>query len=576
MPAFEGADEPDHLRYIEAIFKGENVHPIDPSDPRRYGIEVYQPPLYYHLAAFAARLFPVVFPDHLAINPAKNPNRPFLVHDYPGELFPFDPPRKTLRFFRTLSLLLGIVSLIIFARILRLTMPENSGGASIILLVAALWPNNLQMFSVVSNDALVYPLSLGLILAMLHILKADRPSWKHGLIVGVTLALGILSKMTVLLTAVALLPVLVFDLILDKRRGKLYLKMLPALLLPVLLLAGPFLISGIIWYGSPSREGLLEILSSNLVRPSPLSLSTAVSAMAKILPGRLLADLCWQHLTLPFLSLQFFVIWFFLNVLMAIRMAFARSGKLSREHLLHMILALSSFVLMFLGLYRISIHWIGMQFRHVWNLWPVTLLAPHFAIKDLKLLRRVNRERILSITFAGLMVILVPVNFLILYNYVLMYKPTDGASQPDLDYFTYGDYFPSPPCKPSANIDTTGLSEITAHKHFAERRDWKNALVHAPRALEKGVNKRQSRLMGVHALQPLRRPNETSEPLRKESDHSHEARLLEVDLLVDLGHLQDARQQIRQILPEVPTDVRVRLESILKKISTKPQENPSK
>ena len=49
MPAFEGADEPEHLRYIEAVYNGEKIHPIDRSDPRRYGIEVYQPPLYYHL-----------------------------------------------------------------------------------------------------------------------------------------------------------------------------------------------------------------------------------------------------------------------------------------------------------------------------------------------------------------------------------------------------------------------------------------------------------------------------------------------------------------------------------------------
>jgi hypothetical protein len=151
MPAFEGADEPEHLRFIEAVFDGEDIHPIHRDNPRRYGIEVYQPPLYYYIAAFAAKLFPVAFPKHLAINPEKNPNRPFLVHDIPGEVFPFDPPRKTLRFFRILSALFGIVGFVILAQILHVSMPRNPQGTNIVLLVAALWPNNLQMSSLVSN-----------------------------------------------------------------------------------------------------------------------------------------------------------------------------------------------------------------------------------------------------------------------------------------------------------------------------------------------------------------------------------------------------------------------------------------
>ncbi len=573
MPAFEGADEPDHLRYIEAIFEAKKIHPVDRSAPRRYGIEVYHPPLYYHIAALTARFFPVVFPDHLAINPDKNPNRPFLVHDDPGEIFPFDSPRKTLRLFRTLSLLFGIAAFVIFARILRLAMAENPQGTRILLLIAALWPNNLQIFSVASNDALVFMLSLGLILAVLNCIRADRPSWKQGLLVGTIFALALLTKMTILLTAAALFPVLVFDSILDRRRSKLYLKMLPAVLLPVLLLAGPFLISGIIWYGSPTREGLLKILTPSLVRPSPLSFDTTVSAMAKIFPGRFLADLCWQHLTLPFASLQFFVIWFFLNVLMGVRMAFVRSREQSREHALHMMLALSSFVFMFVGLYRISIHWTGMQLRHVWNLWPFTLLAMHFAMSGLKFLRRVNKERILSIIFAGLMLILVPVNFLILYNYILMYKPVEEVSSPDLDYVTFTDHYAQSSFKASAYVDTTGSSDIIAYRHFAQRHDWKNALFHACRAIEKGADERESRLMCARSLRLLGKPNKALDVLNKAVVDFPEAQLLEISLLIDIRRFHDAGERIRRLLPEAPPNVRVQLESMLKKISTKARDN---
>ena len=106
-PAFEGADEPEHLRYIEAVYTGERIHPVIPSSPRRHGIEVYQPPLYYHMAALVARVLPVAFPDYLPINPDKNPNFPYLVHDRPSDIFPYDICGRSLRLFRTISLLFG-------------------------------------------------------------------------------------------------------------------------------------------------------------------------------------------------------------------------------------------------------------------------------------------------------------------------------------------------------------------------------------------------------------------------------------------------------------------------------------
>jgi hypothetical protein len=416
MPAFEGADEPDHLRYIEAAFEGEKVHPIDPSRPRQYGIEVYQPPLYYHLAATVARVLPVVFSDYLAINPDKNPRFPFLVHDDPGEIFPFDPPRRTLRFFRALSVLFGIAAFVVFARILHLLMPENPRGANIILLVAALWPNNLQVFSVVSNDGLVFLLSLGLVLAVLNCIKVNRPSWKQGLFVGIIFALGLLTKMTILLTAAALSCVVLLDSILDRRRGAAYLKVLPAVFLPVLLLAGPFVISRIIWYGDPTGQELLKILTPAWIRPSPRSFVATAQAMWEILPGRFLADLCWQQLNLPLISLQLFVLWALFNLAMGIRATFLGFNKRPSKEVLHAVLVLSSFVCMFVVLYRISANWVGMQFRHVWNLWPMTLLAPHFAIHGLKFLKRVNKERILNMIFVALMLLLIPTNCLVLLD----------------------------------------------------------------------------------------------------------------------------------------------------------------
>ncbi len=570
MPAFEGADEPDHLRYIEAVSQGEKIHPVDQTNPRKHGIEVYQPPLYYHLAALITRFFPAVFPRHLTINPEKNPNPPFLVHDDPGEIFPFDPLRRTLRFFRTLSVLLGIAALVIFSRILRLAMPENPQAANTILLVAALWPNSLQIFSVVSNDGLVNVLSLALILVVLQSMKGDRPAWIHGFSVGIIVGLGLLTKMTMLLVIASLFPAILFDLLLDKTRAKFYFKILPFVLLAVFLLVGPFMVFQTIWYGNPTGGALHDILVPSVVREVPLSFAAVISAMIEILPGRFLADLCWQHLTLPSISLPLFLLWFFLNLIMGIRMVFEKFTEHCHKKMLHMVLVLSSFVFMFLGIYRISTNWANMQFRFVWSLWPITLLAAYFAIRGLKFLQHVNTERVLSIISSAILVLLLPVNLLILHSFVLMYKPSEGVSGPGLDYFTFSDYYAQSPHKAAAYLDTSGLTDVTACRYFAKRQEWENVLFHARRAIQRGVNDGEPRLMYTRALRALGKPGEALDVLSKGTHSSYDARLLQIELLLDLGRFDDARQQIHQLFPEAPPDVQSRLQTLLNSITTGP------
>jgi hypothetical protein len=444
-------------------------------------------------------------------------------------------------------------------------MPENTWGANIILLVAALWPNNLQIFSVVSNDGLVYLLSLGLILVVLNCIRAESPSWKQGLLLGTIFALALLTKMTILLTAAALFLVLVFDSILDRHRGWAYLKMLPAVLLPVFLLAGPFIISRIIWYGDPTGEELLKILTPAWVRPSPRSFAEVLGAMAQILPGTFLADLCWQQLTFPLISVPLFVLWFFLNVLMGSRTVLLGFRRACREEMLKMLLVFSSFFFMFLALYEISVNWVGMQFRHVWNLWPMTLLAPYFAIKDLKFLRRFRRERILSIVSPGLILALILINIAVIYNYIIRCHPVQNLSRANLDYATFMNWWMQNPNTGLKYLDGTSLSDVLAYRHFAQRHDWNNALFHARRALREGANKRESHLMCVCALRALGKPEEALETLHTLEDKSYEAQLLEIHLLMDLGRFPDASDRIRQVLPLAPQDIQIQLKVMLKK-----------
>jgi hypothetical protein len=327
--------------------------------------------------------------------------------------------------------------------------------------------------------------------------------------------------MTILLTAATVLVVFIADSILDRRRGSAYLKILPGVLLPVFLLTGPFMISRIIWYGDATGAELLKILTPAWVRPSARPFVATMHAMGEILPGTFLADLCWQQLTLPLISVLFFLSWASFNVAMGIRVTLFGFNKQRREEVLHTAFVLSSFILMFLALHRISTNWVGMQFRHVWNLWPITLVAPYFAIKGLKFLRETNKDRILKMVFVALILLLIPINVLVLYNYVVAYKPVGRACRADLNYSTFMDFWVQNPHLGMAYLDETGLTDVKAYREFAKNHDWQNALFYARRALERGASEEESRLMVVHALRMLGRRNEALGLLGKRTDRSH-------------------------------------------------------
>jgi hypothetical protein len=569
VPAFEGADEPDHVRYIEAVSKAEKIHPVDLSDPRKYGIEVYQPPLYYYLAASAAFFFPAAYPDSLAVNPDKNPNFPFLAHDAPGELFPYDSSGRTLRIFRLISALMGIASLMIFHKTLRILIPSNPQVVNTTLLVAAIWPNNLHMFSIVSNDALAYLLSLALVLTALQCLQADKPHWKQGLLGGTLFALALLTKMTALLTGLVIVAVFVWDAMGSRKRALCYLGLLPFILIPIAVLAGPFLFLGFQWYGSPSRISLLETLTPAWVRHTPRSFGMNLMAMWDILPGTFVAALRWQQQTYPTISFPLFLIWLLFGVVLAVRTSILIFGETSREETLSRLLVLASFGLMFLALYRIASTWVGVQFRHAWNLWPMTLVAPYFALKDMKCLRGINGKGMGTIVFVGLLLFLLPTNLFVLYDCVRAYRISPGPWRSDSDYFTLIDYWVQNPEVGLAYLDCGELTDVKAYRYFAKKKRWEIVLHHARRALEQGINDPESRHVAASALRSLGRPEEAMSLLHQGNDGSFDTRFLEADLLVDLKRFSEATEKILQLMREAPGEKQEHLHSLLDKVTAK-------
>jgi len=528
--------------------------------------------LYYYLAAAATFLFPAVYPDYLPVNPDKNPRFPFLTHDAPGELFPYDQARRTLRVFRLISALMGIASLVVFHKILRILIPSNPGVVNTTLLVAAIWPNNLHMFSIVSNDALVYLLSLALVLTALHCLQADEPQWKHGLLGGTLFALALLTKMTALLTGLVIVALFTLDAMRCRKRALFYLRLLPSVLIPIAIVAGPFLFLGFQWYGSPMRIPLLETLTPAWVLVAPRSFLMNLMAMWDILPGTFVAALQWQQLTYPTISLPLFSVWLLLGVVMAVRTGILVLDGTSRQEILPRLLVLASFGLMFLALYRIASTWVGIQFRHAWNLWPMTLAAPYFALKGMKCLRRLNGKSMPTIVFAALLLLLVSTNFLVLSDCVRAYRTPPGPWRADLDYFTLIDYWVQNPEVGVAYLDCGDLTDVKAYRYFARKERWEITLHHARRALQQGINEPESRLVTASALRSLRRPEEALNLLRQGNHGSFDARFMEVDVLVELERFSEAAEKILQLMREAPEDKREHLDALLNKVTARSRE----
>jgi tetratricopeptide (TPR) repeat protein len=204
-----------------------------------------------------------------------------------------------------------------------------------------------------------------------------------------------------------------------------------------------------------------------------------------------------------------------------------------------------------------------MQIRHVWHLWPVTLLAPFLSLKGSTILKRVNRERIFFIVFSGLAVLLLFSNLLVIRTFVRMFAPTGAAKHYDANYFTFSSCYAQNPYKAWAYLDPTGAADVAAYRRYARAQNWKDALFHARLALRKGAEEAESRLMCVEALTALGQAQEALDILQDTGDDSAKAKLLEINLLIDLKRFHDAANTIRHAMQFAPQDMSAQLEAML-------------
>ena len=167
MPYGNPPDEGPHGHYVETLLATHRLPVFDASDRANY--EAHQPPLYYVLG----------MPFHLV-------NRDAV---------------------RLLSMILGALSILVIYRAVTTHFGEQTalGAAGFV----ALLPTHVMLSSMVSNDILAE-----LIFGLALLLMISRPSVRNGIVLGIVLGLGLLTKTTCIL----LFPAAILAFIFVQRR----------------------------------------------------------------------------------------------------------------------------------------------------------------------------------------------------------------------------------------------------------------------------------------------------------------------------------------------------------------------
>jgi tetratricopeptide (TPR) repeat protein len=168
LPFHRGFDSTEHLTYISYIQQHRSL-PL-PTE----GWEMYQPPLYYAIAAATLSLWHLSVDDQLSIS-----------------------------VLRWLGALFGIAQFVLIFFSLRLLLPIRA--AFIGLLLAAFLPMHLYMAQYVTNEMLAATLATAALYLCLHLLKSDAPRVSQFAWLGLALGAAMLAKAT----GILLLPIVI-------------------------------------------------------------------------------------------------------------------------------------------------------------------------------------------------------------------------------------------------------------------------------------------------------------------------------------------------------------------------------
>jgi 4-amino-4-deoxy-L-arabinose transferase-like glycosyltransferase len=221
-PIFEASDERWHYPVIKHIADGQGLPLQDPNLPALWHQEGSQPPLYYLLSAIltgwinTGDFADVQRPNPHAIVglPQVVGNKNMMIHT-DRESWPWRGTTLAVHLIRLMSVGLGAITVWLTAKTARCLWPRNHQAASLAAILVAFNPMFLFISASVNNDNLASALAAGTVVLLLHALLRGQ-TVRDGLLLGVLLGLGALTKLSVL----ALLPVTAIGLTYDAWRRR--------------------------------------------------------------------------------------------------------------------------------------------------------------------------------------------------------------------------------------------------------------------------------------------------------------------------------------------------------------------
>ena len=217
LPWWRGFDVKGHVEYIKRLADGGGL-PLATD-----GWEMYNPPLFYALAAAIYKVFCLMFRD--------------AAYSFYG--------LKVISFASGI----GQAALAYIASGLVFPAEEKKRAASVVF--AGALPMNMYMSQYISNESLAAMLASASLVCAFWIIKKEKPSATPFILLGFLLGATLLTKMTVLV----LIPVIILALIADCVKKKAGLRktavFIACALVPAALVCGWFYIRNWIYFGNP-------------------------------------------------------------------------------------------------------------------------------------------------------------------------------------------------------------------------------------------------------------------------------------------------------------------------------------
>jgi 4-amino-4-deoxy-L-arabinose transferase-like glycosyltransferase len=221
-PIFEASDERWHYPVVKHIADGQGLPLQDSNLPAPWHQEGSQPPLYYLLSAgLTGWINTGDFDDvqrpnpHAIVGlPQVVGNKNMMIHT-DRESWPWRGTTLAVHLIRLVSVGLGAITVWLTWHIARCLWSGNDKVASLAAILIAFNPMFLFISASVNNDNLAAALAAGAVVVLLHALLRGQ-TVRDGLLLGVFLGLGALTKLSVL----ALLPVTAVGLTYDAWRRR--------------------------------------------------------------------------------------------------------------------------------------------------------------------------------------------------------------------------------------------------------------------------------------------------------------------------------------------------------------------